>query len=195
MTLATQVEPQLTISAQPDSAAVVFVYDGFPTPSFQAMTVVSESGQFLAQVRPHSYAVAQVKAGHVGFYAGRPELGYHEWCHGLRGEVAAGKVYVFSIGSMFGTGSLAAEHAPRFPAEKMGAYLSLFSQLGPDPTRAQAETDRVAADFWKPCVEAQADQEADLAKSGLEHMENFQGAFRVKPEDGYDSPLAVPEPP
>jgi hypothetical protein len=195
LSLATQLEPQRSISAGPESAAVVFVYDGFPIPSLQAMTVVGESGQFLAQIRPHSYAVAQVRPGYVGFYAGRPELGYHEWCHGLRGEVAAGKVYVFAVGSSFGSGSLEVEQAPRFPPEKMGSYLSLFSQLGPDTARGQAETNRVEADFWKPCMDAQGDQEAMLAKSGLEHIENFRGAFAVRPEDGYDSPLAVPEPP
>ena len=192
ISLATMVEPASAIIPAADTATVVLVADGFPDP-LQAFTVITGAGQYLAQLRPHSYAVAAVRPGPLGVYGGHPELGYPEWCGGVRGEVAAGKVYVVRVGGLLGMVGVTAVDSAAEPEESIATTLSYYARYDGPNVAGQQATDRAMNGYWKDCF-ATADDNLDRARgSELGQIDTYSRELALRHLSGYSS-LTIPQP-
>lgn len=192
ISLATIVEPEVAIVPAADTATVVLVADGFPDP-LQAFTVITDAGQYLAQLRPHSYAVAAVRPGPLGVYGGHPELGYPEWCGGVRGEVAAGNVYVIRLGGILGMVALTAVNSAAEPVESIATTLSYYARYDGPNVGGQRATDRAMNGYWKACFAAADDNMAQARGSELGQIDSYSRGLMLTQLSGYPS-LTIPQP-
>lgn len=193
ISLATMIEPEAAIVPAADTATIVLVADGFPDP-LQAFTVITGAGQYLAQLRPHSYAVATVPPGPLGVYGGHPELGYPEWCGGVRGEVAAGKVYVVRLGGLLGMVGVTAVDPAAEPAESIATTLSYYARYDGPNIAGQRATDGAMSGYWKACFAAADDSMAQARGSELGQIDSYSRGLALTSVSGYPS-LTIPQPP
>jgi hypothetical protein len=193
LTLGERMEPEATIAPREGVATLVIAYPGPDQGTSQAVTLVSHSGEFLGQLAPRSYLVTSVPAGELGVYAGRPELTYPEWCHGMQGSVAAGKMYVLLVGSMFGVSSVGAADPGRLAADQLARELAPLTRLRPAPARGRAATEAALEDFWKPCIKRQDEEGAREAKTGFARLQAAKSSTHLHAEWGY-GPLTLSPP-
>jgi len=185
VTLSELVDPETTISSAQESATIVVFYDGFPDPALQAVTLVTESGQFLGQLRPHSYTVAQVPPGRIGVYGGRPEMGYSEWCGGIRGEVSAGKVYVIRVGGVLGMVGVSAVDSEHATATALGMQLSYYSRYGGSTEAGQRAIEKKMTSYWQPCFKHALAKHDQAEQTAFGQIDSTQRAMHLQRGYGY----------
>ena len=190
LTLGERMDPETTLAPRDGVATLVMVYPASTDGSSQAITFVSQTGAFLGQVEPRSYLVTTVPAGELGVFAGRPEMTYSEWCHGMRGSVEAGKMYVLVASSAFGISAVGAANPERLPGEQLGRELSALTRLRVNQAKGDTVTRAALDDYWKACIDRGGAEAEAAANTGFGKLASARTSTRIHPEWGY-APLTI----
>lgn len=190
LTLGERMDPETTLAPRDGVATLVLLYPAPTDGTSQAITFVSQTGAFLGQAEPRSYLVTTVPAGELGVYAGRPEMSYHEWCHGMRGSVEAGKMYVLVASSAFGISAVGAANPERLPGEQLSRELSGLTRVRVNQAKGDAATQAALEDYWRPCINRGGAAAEAAASTGFAKLASAKTSTRIHPEWGY-APLTI----
>jgi hypothetical protein len=157
----------------PSANAATLVIFGSPTwgpETQQAVTFVLKDGTAVGQVPRYGWIAARVRPGPQTLIAGIPETGNVRPCELIRGNFAAGRIYVFN-------------HQPFFqvlPDARPQRWLSLMSHLRVDQTAGQARVEEYWKDFWESCIDKVVAEHDKYEATGARLVDIGAGVTELK---------------